>query len=61
MSIAIRFWGDAIGESIPPILEERAIPRIKAFDMFESDGRLRSMGLPKVSVSNTVQIMNIPE
>jgi hypothetical protein len=38
------FCGDAIGESIPPMLEARAMPRIKAFDMFESAGRLRSIG-----------------
>ena len=38
------FCGDAIGESMPPMLEARAIPRMRALDMFESDGRLRSMG-----------------
>lgn len=41
---AIMFWGDAMGDSIPPILEARAIPRIRALDIWESDGRLRSMG-----------------
>lgn len=38
------FWGEAIGESIPPILEARAMPRISALDIWESDGRLRSIG-----------------
>lgn len=44
VSMAMRFCGDAIGESMPPILDASAIPRIRAFDIFESDGRLRSMG-----------------
>jgi hypothetical protein len=41
---AIRFWGDAIGDAAPPMLEEKAIPRIRALDMLESDGRLRRIG-----------------
>lgn len=45
MASANMFCGDAIGESMPPILEANAMPRIKALDMFESAGRLRSMGL----------------
>lgn len=44
---AIIFCGEAIGESIPPIFEERAIPRINALDILESDGRLRSIGLKR--------------
>ena len=38
------FCGEAIGESMPPMLEARAMPRIKAFDIWESAGRLRSIG-----------------
>lgn len=34
-----------MGESIPPIFEARAIPRMTALDIGESDGKLRSMGL----------------
>ncbi|OLL25726.1 hypothetical protein NEOLI_002903 [Neolecta irregularis DAH-3] len=30
-SRAIIFCGDAIGDAIPPIFEERAIPKIRAF------------------------------
>lgn len=41
---ATMFWGEAIGESIPPMLEARAIPIITALDMLESVGRLRSIG-----------------
>lgn len=41
---ATMFWGEAMGESIPPTLEARAIPRMSALDIWESDGRLRSMG-----------------
>ena len=38
------FWGEAIGESIPPMFEASAIPRMTALDMLESDGKLRSIG-----------------
>lgn len=38
------FCGDAIGESIPPMFEARAIPRMRALDISESAGRLRSIG-----------------
>jgi len=44
ISRATMFWGDAIGESIPPMLEASAMPRIRALDMGESEGRLRSIG-----------------
>jgi len=38
------FCGEAIGDNIPPMLEASAIPMITAFDIGESEGRLRSMG-----------------
>ena len=41
---AMRFWGEAIGEAAPPMLEERAMPRRSALVIFESAGRLRRMG-----------------
>ena len=41
---AMIFCGEAIGESIPPMLEARAIPMMTALDICESEGRLRSMG-----------------
>jgi hypothetical protein len=41
---AMMFCGDAIGEAIPPMLEARAMPRIKAFENLESEGKLRSIG-----------------
>lgn len=41
---ATMFCGDAIGESMPPMLEARAIPRMSALDIWESEGRLRSIG-----------------
>lgn len=44
MPIATTFCGDAMGESMPPIFDARAMPMITAFDMFESDGRVRNMG-----------------
>lgn len=44
MARAMMFCGDAMGDSMPPTLDARAMPRIRAFDMFESDGRLRSIG-----------------
>jgi hypothetical protein len=42
--MAKMFCGDAIGESMPPMFEARAMPRINALDICESDGRLRSIG-----------------
>jgi len=44
MSSATMFCGEAMGESIPPILEARAMPRMRAFDICESEGRFRSIG-----------------
>ncbi len=44
ISRATIFCGDAMGESIPPILEASAMPRMRALDICESEGRLRSMG-----------------
>lgn len=41
---ATMFCGDAIGDNMPPILEARAIPKIKAFDICESEGRFRNIG-----------------
>jgi hypothetical protein len=40
----MRFWGEAMGEAAPPMLEERAMPRRRALVMSESAGRLRRMG-----------------
>ncbi len=42
---AMIFCGEAIGEAAPPILEASAIPRMSAFEKFESEGRLRRSGL----------------
>jgi len=44
MPMATTFCGEAIGESMPPMLDARAMPMITAFDMFESGGRVRSIG-----------------
>ena len=44
ISMAIMFCGEAIGESIPPTFEASAMPRIRALDIGESEGRLRSIG-----------------
>lgn len=33
-----------MGEAAPPMLEARAIPRMRALEKFESDGRLRRSG-----------------
>lgn len=41
---AIRFCGEAMGEAAPPILELRAMPRMSAFDILESEGKLRKIG-----------------
>ena len=41
---AIMFCGEAMGEAAPPILEARAIPRMRALEKLESDGRLRRSG-----------------
>ena len=42
---AIMVWGAATGEAAPPMLEARAMPRMRAFEKLESEGRLRSSGL----------------
>ena len=44
MPMATTFWGDAMGDNIPPMFEAKAIPIITALDMFESEGNVRSMG-----------------
>lgn len=41
---AMMFWGEAIGEAAPPMLEARAMPRISALENCESVGRLRRSG-----------------
>ncbi|OBT38883.1 hypothetical protein VE00_11115 [Pseudogymnoascus sp. WSF 3629] len=41
---AMIFYREAMGESMPPTVEARAIPRISALDMLESEGRLQSIG-----------------
>lgn len=41
---AMMFWGEAIGEAAPPMLEARAMPRMRALEKEESDGRLRRRG-----------------
>ena len=33
-----------MGEAAPPMFAARAMPRIRAFEKLESDGRLRSSG-----------------
>ena len=43
-SSAIMFWGEAMGEAAPPILEASAIPRMRALEKLESEGRLRRRG-----------------
>ena len=43
------FCGEAIGEAAPPILEARAIPRMRALEKRDSEGRLRSKGWSRVS------------
>lgn len=41
---AIMFCGEAMGDAAPPILEARAIPRMRALEKLESEGRLRRSG-----------------
>lgn len=41
---AMMFWGEAMGEAAPPILEARAMPRMRALEKLESEGRLRRSG-----------------
>ena len=48
---AMIFWGEAIGEAAPPILEANAMPSMSAFEKLESDGKFLSNGWYDVSVS----------
>lgn len=41
---AIMFCGEAMGEAAPPMLEARAMPRIRDLEKAESEGRLRRRG-----------------
>ena len=41
---AIIFCGEAMGEAAPPMLEARAMPRMRALEKLESEGRLRRSG-----------------
>jgi hypothetical protein len=47
---ATRFWGEAMGDAAPPMLEARAMPSRRAFDMLLSAGRLRRIGYDIVSM-----------
>lgn len=38
------FWGDAMGDAIPPMFAARAMPRIRARENLESEGRFRRRG-----------------
>ena len=51
-SKAMMFCGEAIGEAAPPIFEARAMPRMRALEKLESEGRLRSRGLLESRVSS---------
>lgn len=42
---AMMFCGEAMGEAAPPMLEARAMPRMRALEKLESEGRLRRSGL----------------
>ena len=44
------FWGEAIGEAAPPILEANAMPSMSAFEKLESDGKFLSNGWHNVSI-----------
>ena len=39
------FCGEAMGDAAPPMFAARAMPRIRALEKLESDGRLRRSGL----------------
>lgn len=41
---AIMFWGEAMGEAAPPMFAASAMPRIRALENLESEGRLRRSG-----------------
>lgn len=47
---AMIFWGEAMGEAAPPILEANAMPSMSAFEKLESDGKFLSRGWHNVSV-----------
>jgi hypothetical protein len=57
---AIRFWGDAMGEAAPPMLEARAMPRSNAFVMLESAGRLRRIGCLVSKSTTEAERINSP-
>ena len=42
---AMMFCGEAMGDAAPPMFAARAMPRIRALEKLESDGRLRRSGL----------------
>jgi hypothetical protein len=46
-SIAIMFWGELMGEAIPPTFEARAMPRIRHFPNEEPGGSVRRIGYMK--------------
>ena len=43
------FWGEAMGEAAPPMLDANAMPSMSAFEKFESDGKFLSSGWKNVS------------
>lgn len=45
-----------MGEAAPPMLDARAIPRMRAFEKLESDGRLRRRGLQTIRRSPSILI-----
>ena len=50
-SRAMRFWGEEIGEAIPPMFEARAIPRMSDFEKGDLAGRVRRIGYNRWTVS----------
>lgn len=40
----IRFCGDEMGEAIPPMLDARAIPRMRDLEKADLEGSVRKMG-----------------
>ena len=51
---AMMFCGEAIGEAMPPRLQARAMPRMRALLKLESLGRLRRRGC-RVGLGQVVQ------